>query len=194
MNRRSRSDYQNRVTRTDDNGNTHWSARALATAMGYRGTNAWINFQGTLDRARESAANIGVVVEENFLDNQEVSGARGPARHDVRLTRWAAYLVAMNGDSRKPQVAAAQAYFTQATLMQEGHLPSTAQEPVQEDPQPTASGPIVGVPVELATSLVSEITGVGNLDDLHRCTTPECALSRVKIDCKSAGSRGRMTP
>lgn len=122
--------------------------------MGYT---SWERFTGVIDRARNTAENLEMNVTSAFHTNVKrvPAGDGWTDRTDVNLSRFAAYLVAMNGDPRKPQVAAAQAYFTQATLMQEGHIPSATPEPVQEDPQPTASGPIVGVPVELATSLVT---------------------------------------
>lgn len=93
---------------TDD----RWSARQLQTLMGY---SRWENLAPALDRAMTSARNEGLDVEENFLRSQEVSGSRGPAAQDFRLTRHAAYLLAMNGDPNKQEVADAQGYFARKT-------------------------------------------------------------------------------
>ena len=98
--------------RTRPDGSEFWSARDLMPLMGYP---SWQHFQPAIDRARTAAYNQGADVEQNFTVAREVSGSRGPARETFELTRFAAYLVAMNGDPRKPEVAAAQAYFAVRT-------------------------------------------------------------------------------
>lgn len=67
----------------------------------------WQNFVTAIDRAKAAAENIGAG-QDNFMDAHKVSGARGPAQKDYHLSRFAAYLVVMNGDPRKPAIAAAQ--------------------------------------------------------------------------------------
>lgn len=86
--------------------------------MGYRGVNAWQNFCRTsIDRARKTAKNTGVACQ--FMTCHELpdraNGTGGRNRLDWHLDRMAAYLVAMNGDPNKPEVAAAQAYFAMQT-------------------------------------------------------------------------------
>lgn len=89
-------------------GSEYWSARELMPVMGY---SKWDHFETPLNRAIRSAENQGLDRNENFPASRKVSGTRGPAQSDFELTRLAAYLVAMNGDPNKPEVAAAQAYF-----------------------------------------------------------------------------------
>lgn len=104
-----------RIRRVDDYGQEYWSARDLQPIMGY---DRWEHFGGTngvIDRAIRSAENVGTYSDQAFSRVRESSGTSGPARLDYRLSRNAAYLVAMNGDPNKPAVAAAQAYFAMQT-------------------------------------------------------------------------------
>lgn len=97
-------------------GTEYWSARDLMPVMGYA---AWAKFKTPIERASKSAANQGHNVESNFARSGKVSGERGPAQEDFELSRFAAYLVAMNGDPNKSEVAAAQAYFAVQTRVAE---------------------------------------------------------------------------
>lgn len=99
-----------RQTRSD--GTEFWSARDLMPLMGYT---SWRNFAVPLERALRSARNQGVALLDNFAASRKVSGLRGPASGDYNLSRFASYLVAMNGDPNKSEVAAAQAYFAVRT-------------------------------------------------------------------------------
>lgn len=94
-----------RQTRPD--GSEFWSARDLMGPLGYGAD--WRNFYAAIDRAKSTAANQGQDPDALFVGVTEKSGGR--PRVDVQLSRFAAYLVAMNGDPRKPEIAAAQAYF-----------------------------------------------------------------------------------
>ena len=96
-----------KIRRVDDDGIEYWSGRELMPPLGYGAD--WRNFSASVDRARVTAANTGQDVETLFVGVTEKTGGR--PREDVRLSRYAAYLVAMNCDPRKPEVAAAQAYF-----------------------------------------------------------------------------------
>lgn len=117
------------IKKTDDQGGEYWSARDLAPLMGYP---RYDHFQTPLRRAMKSAEVQGIGVEENFPRSREVSKTRGPGREDVHLTRFAAYLVAMNGDPNKPEVAAAQAYFAVRTRQAEVAAPTI--ETILSDP------------------------------------------------------------
>ncbi|KZM71114.1 hypothetical protein AWN90_42135 [Nocardia terpenica] len=96
--------------------------------MGYT---AWRNFMVPLERAMKAAANQGHDATSHFAVSRKVVGRQqggGTERADYELSRFAAYLVAMNGDPNKAEVAAAQAYFAIQTRHAEVARPFTREE------------------------------------------------------------------
>lgn len=91
-----------------DEGREYWSARDLMPLLGYE---KWERFADAISRAKLAARNAGYDAAQNFPASRKVSGSRGPAQADYHLSRYACYLVALNGDPRKPEIAAAQTYF-----------------------------------------------------------------------------------
>lgn len=106
-------------------GSEFWSARDLMPLLGY-GTK-WQNFAATIDRAKIAAEVQGHDVNSLFTGVSKVSGTRGPAQQDYEMARFAAYLTAMNGDPRKPEIAAAMAYFAVRTHEAETAAPAIPQ-------------------------------------------------------------------
>lgn len=99
------------IREVDALGNDFWSARRLQPLVAYR---RWEDFKRIVERAKRSAENSGHDADQGFSVVTENLGGTKP-REDYRLTRFAAYLVAMNGDPNKPEVALAQAYFAAQT-------------------------------------------------------------------------------
>lgn len=98
-----------------------WSARELQVLLGY---SKWENFIKVIDKAKEACSHISEGVLGHFPDIRKMvqigSGAE-KAIDDIMLTRYACYLIAQNGDSRKEQVAFAQNYFAVQTRKAERH-------------------------------------------------------------------------
>lgn len=93
-----------------------WSTRELQPLLGYA---KWDNFiNNVVVKAKEACRNAGENIEDHFPDVGKViivgHGAEQQI-NDILLTRYACYLIAQNGDSRKPQVAFAQTYFAVQT-------------------------------------------------------------------------------
>ncbi|MNW41326.1 DNA-damage-inducible protein D [compost metagenome] len=103
------------IKRTDDQGNEYWSARDLMPLLGYV---RWERFEEAIHRAKITAENQGQPIHNLFRDAAKKSEGGRPAA-DINLARYACYLVAMNGDPRKPEVAAAQSYFAIQTRIAE---------------------------------------------------------------------------
>lgn len=100
-------------------GEDQWSARWLMGQMGY---DNWQNFEKVVERAKIAAHNQGFNVRTLFTAASKKGDGR--PQNDYLVTRFAAYLIAMNGDPRKSEVAAAQTYFAIKTREAEVHPPS----------------------------------------------------------------------
>lgn len=93
-----------------------WSARLLMPLLGY---DKWDNFIDVIKKAQIACANSGQVVDKHFFPTSGKNVGKGRPAADYLLTRYACYLVAQNGDSRKSQVAFAMTYFAAQTIKQE---------------------------------------------------------------------------
>ena len=92
-----------------------WSARELQALLGY---SKWENFSKVIDKAKESCSNAGESIFDHFPDvRKTIPMPKGAEKeiNDILLTRYACYLIAQNGDSRKPEIAFAQNYFAVQT-------------------------------------------------------------------------------
>ena len=109
------------IKRVGEDGAEYWSARDLMPLLGY---DSWRRFEDAIDRARSAAEVQGYSAETLFAGAVKKTGGR--PQQDFELARFAAYLIAMNGDPRKPEIAAAQAYFAIKTREAETQSPALA--------------------------------------------------------------------
>lgn len=107
------------IRQQDEEGNEYWNARQLAVVLEY---SQYRHFLPVLERAKEACRNSGQSVENHFEDVLTMveigSGAKREVS-DVRLSRYACYLVVQNGDPTKPVIANGQTYFAMQTRRQE---------------------------------------------------------------------------
>lgn len=92
-----------------------WSARELQSLLGY---SKWENFEKVILKAKDACRNAGELIENHFPDIRkmvEIGSNTERLVEDIALTRYACYLIAQNGDSRKEEIAFAQNYFAVQT-------------------------------------------------------------------------------
>ena len=107
------------AARTDGDHGEFWDARDLQRLLEY---SDYRNFLNAVDKAKEACRNTGFRVEDHFVDATEMVDICSGAARDVetiRLSRYACYLIAQNGDARKKSIAFAQTYFAIQTRRQE---------------------------------------------------------------------------
>lgn len=111
------------IKKINAEGFEYWEARELMSVLGYA---EWRKFLGTIRRAETACAVTGQTVSDQFVgaDKLIIIGKNTPKEakrqvKDFHLSRLACYIIAQNGDSRKPEIAFAQTYFAIQTRKQE---------------------------------------------------------------------------
>lgn len=111
-----------------DAGNPYWMARDLMEVLGY---DTWENFSKVIAKARVACEESRVQVSDQFLDTTKMVDIGSGAKREIEdwyLSKYACYLVAMNGEPSKPEIATSQTYFAMQTHLQETQEQLTDEE------------------------------------------------------------------
>ena len=107
------------IQHMDENGVEFWYARELQRVLNYK---EWRKFEGVIQKAMKACENSEISAFEHFVGTDKtIKMPKGAEKtiSDYKLTRYACYLIAQNGDSRKKVIALAQTYFAVQTRKQE---------------------------------------------------------------------------
>ena len=107
------------IKHVDEFGNEYWYARELQGVLNYK---EWRKFEGVVNRAKVACINSGFNGVDHFVGADKMVSIGSNAQRkqkDYKLSRYACYLIAQNGDSRKSVIALAQTYFAVQTRKQE---------------------------------------------------------------------------
>ena len=106
------------IKHVNEYGQEYWEARELQPVLEYT---EWRKFKGVIEKAKEACRNSKIKASCDFVDAAKIvkAGATSKPVEDYRLSRYACYLIAMNGDPRKEAIALAQTYFAVKTRQQE---------------------------------------------------------------------------
>lgn len=107
------------IKHINEEGQEYWLARELQPVLEYV---QWRRFADAIERAKLACKNSGFEIEDHFADVGKMVGLGSGAERevdDVMLSRYACYLIVMNGDPRKEVIAVGQTYFAVKTRQQE---------------------------------------------------------------------------
>ena len=107
------------IKHIDEFGNEYWLARELQNILEYT---QWRRFENVINKAKFACENSNIKVDDHFANVGKMVDIGSNTKRitkDYKLTRYACYLIAQNGDSRKEVIALAQTYFAIQTRKQE---------------------------------------------------------------------------
>ena len=107
------------IKHIDENGIEYWYARELQLVLDYK---EWRKFENVIKKAIDACENSGISAFEHFVGaDKTIQMPKGATKSikEYKLTRYACYLIAQNGDPRKEVIALAQTYFAIQTRKQE---------------------------------------------------------------------------
>ena len=154
------------IKHIDEEGNEFWLARELQLVLDYK---EWRKFENVIKKAINACENSGISAIEHFVGaDKTIEMPKGAIKEikDYKLTRYACYLIAQNGDSRKEVVALAQTYFAIQTRKQEltekEYCMLTEDEKRFYQRDLTRKG-------NYSLNIAAKQAGVKNFDKFHNC-------------------------
>ena len=152
------------IKHIDENGCEFWLARELQKVLEY---SQWRRFENVIEKAKITCKNSNINIDDHFADVGKMVDIGSNTKRetkDYRLSRYACYLIAQNGDSRKKVIALAQTYFAIQTRKQE--LMEMDYESLTEDEKRfyqrnlTRKG-------NYSLNIAARVAGVKNFDRFH---------------------------
>lgn len=107
------------IKNIDKYGNEFWYANELQTLLDYKN---WKNFKKVIEKAKTACKNSGNNVFDHFGSADKMISNNSntqQSKNDYKLSRYACYLIAQNGDSRKKAIAMVKTYIATQTRKQE---------------------------------------------------------------------------
>ena len=107
------------IKHIDDNGKEYWLARELQNILGYH---QWRSLNDLIERAKVACQESKHNIDDHFaVQHKMIKLAKGATRNvvDYKLSRYACYLIVMNGNPKKEIIAIGQTYFAIQTRKQE---------------------------------------------------------------------------
>ncbi len=153
-----------RIKHIDEFGNEYWDARELMPIFEY---NKWQKFNMVINKAIETCKGSNYTVLDHFTEaGKMIQIAKGAKRKiiDYKLSRYACYLIAQNGDPRKEAIALAQTYFAIQTRRQE--LRERAYSELSEDEKRFYQRDLTKKG-NYSLNLAAKNAGVKNFDKFH---------------------------
>lgn len=152
------------IRHTDKNDTEYWSARELMPILGYK---RWENFYKVIKQAMISCENSEYMVKNHFRELTKMVNIGSKTSRlidDYKLSRYACYLIAQNGDAKKKSIALAQTYFAVQTrkieILEKEYLALTEDEKRLCKRNMTKKG-------NLSLNQAAKQAGVKNFDKFH---------------------------
>ena len=175
------------IKHIDENGVEYWYARELQLVLNYK---EWRKFENVINKAKESCRNSDITVLEHFVDiDKTIKMPKGATKNirDYKLTRYACYLIAQNGDTRKKVIALAQTYFAVQTRKQE--ISEKEYSTLTEDEKRFYQRNLTRKGLRYREDILDNMGSEELAANLFRITQTESRLKRDKVDTENKANK-----
>jgi DNA-damage-inducible protein D len=187
------------IKHIDEEGREYWLARDLMNLLNYT---KWQRFQDAIERARTSLQNSGGNPDEHFTHLPGAVSGNGRFGDNYKLSRYSCYLISLNGDPRKPEIAQAQHYFvvktreaetlqfkpmSQVEVLQVAVNQLVEQERRTQELERQQQQTVVQVAV-----IEQRLDGFNSADTGYHTVKAYCRLNKIKFPLNQASSVGKI--